>query len=426
MVDNSNSHFIKEKLLEDYPIPINSEKTEIILNQMRKKICKIFLNDGTKATGFFCKIPFPDKDHPLPVLFSNNHVIDESNLTQSSKIVLSINDDKVKKTITINKRKFYTSKENDITIIEILENKDDITEFLDLDYDIFEDEFNNMNIKKTIYILGYPFCDKSSVSYGIINTLQNSNIAHLCSTEKGSSGSPILNLTNNKVIGIHQGSFESHDLNKGSILNNSIKLYQEKYCNIPKKQAKKNFTLINNVECDYSPKYNNISCIKKYGNRYLKNCLFYEGFQTYRLKDNRLIGALEGPPQTPYEKGFFIFEIKFPENDYPFLPPKFFFKTKIFHPNISSDGLVSIDILNNNWNPSLANFRSIIYSVQSLLDDPNPDDFLNEEAAKLLKEDKKKYEKTVNNYTSQYANYLIFENDLQNLNIKIKTIDENS
>ena len=65
----------------------------------------------------------------------------------------------------------------------------------------------------------------------------------------------------------------------------------------------------------------------------LKNFLFLEGFQIYRVKDNRLVGALEGPPKTPYENGFFIFEMIFPD-DFPFKPPKFIFKTKIFHPNI--------------------------------------------------------------------------------------------
>ena len=176
MVENSDSHFIEEKLLEDYPIPITSENTEIILNQMRKNICKIYLNNGIKTTGFFYKIPFPDNGHLLPVLFTNNHVIDKSNLTKSSEIVLSINDDKVKKTIKINNRKVYTNKEDDVTIIEILENNDGITEFLKLDNDIFEDEFNSMNIKISIYILHYPNYCKSSVSYGIIKNLENSNI----------------------------------------------------------------------------------------------------------------------------------------------------------------------------------------------------------------------------------------------------------
>ena len=132
---------------------------------------------------------------------------------------------------------------------------------------------------------------------------------------------------------------------------------------------------------------------------------------------------MEGPPETPYENGFFIFEIIFPEG-YHFSPPKFIFKTKIFHPNIDNNGLVSVDILQENYSPAILSFDKTIISVQSLLDDPNPDDFLNEEAAKLLKEDEKKYEITVKNYTSQYANYLIFKNELQNLNIKIKTIDK--
>ena len=423
MVENSDSHFIEEKLLEDYPIPITSENTEIILNQMRKNICKIYLNDGTKASGFFCKIPFPDNGHLLPVLFTNNHVIDKSNLTKSSKIVLSINDDKVKKTIKINNRKVYTNKEDDVTIIEILENNDGITEFLELDNDIFEDEFNSMNIKKSIYILHYPNCGKSSVSYGIIKNLQNSDVSHLCSTEKGSSGSPILNLTNNKVIGIHRGSFDNFKFNKGSILSNSIKLFKEKYSSVQKKQPKEKFTLINNVEPDFNPEYNNNSTIKKYGDKVLKSCLFLEGFQIYRVKDNRLVGALEGPPKTLYENGFFIFEMIFQYN-FPFNPPKFIFKTKIFHPNIGKNGIVSVDVLQDQWSPSLYPFEKTIFSVQSLLDDPNPDDFLNEEAAKLLKENKKKYEITVKNYTSQYANYVIFKNELQNLNIKIKTIDK--
>ena len=32
------------------------------------------------------------------------------------------------------------------------------------------------------------------------------NIIHTCSTDDGSSGSPILNLKNNKVVGIHKGT----------------------------------------------------------------------------------------------------------------------------------------------------------------------------------------------------------------------------
>jgi hypothetical protein len=65
-------------------------------------------------------------------------------------------------------------------------------------------------IGNSIYILHYPSHfeeNKASVSYGILKSRcedKTYNFRHLCLTEKGSSGSPILNLLNNKVIGVHK------------------------------------------------------------------------------------------------------------------------------------------------------------------------------------------------------------------------------
>ena len=51
---------IKESFLSGYPDVIPYDCTQQILEQMKKDICKI--KAGTKrGTGFFCKIPFPDK-----------------------------------------------------------------------------------------------------------------------------------------------------------------------------------------------------------------------------------------------------------------------------------------------------------------------------------------------------------------------------
>ena len=94
---------------------------------------------------------------------------------------------------------------------------------------------------------------------------------------------------------------------------------------------------------------------------------------------------MEGPPNTIYENGFFQFMMKFSES-FPFKPPKFIFQTKIFHPNIDSNGIVSVDLLRNQWSQASLLFEKIIYSIQSILDDPNADEFVNEEAAKLYKE----------------------------------------
>jgi len=132
--------------------------------------------------------------------------------------------------------------------------------------------------------------------------------------------------------------------------------------------------------------------------------------------NDTLIGVLEGLPDTPYENGYFLFKILFPE-EYRLVPIKFCFITPIFHPNISEGGYVCVDVFNYNWSPALSTFPALIYSVQSLLDDPNPDDFINEVAAKLYKKDRNRYNETVRYYTSQFANYSKFQEDLTKLNI---------
>ena len=56
--------------------------------------------------------------------------------------------------------------------------------------------------KSSIYILHY--LNKKYVSYGLINELREyKTIIHYCNIENDSSGSPILSLKSNKVIGVH-------------------------------------------------------------------------------------------------------------------------------------------------------------------------------------------------------------------------------
>lgn len=59
-----------------------------------------------------------------------------------------------------------------------------------------------------------------------------------------------------------------------------------------------------------------------------------------------------GPPDSPFQGGVFFLNIHFPA-DYPFKPPKISFTTKIYHPNINSQGGICLDILKNAWSPAL-------------------------------------------------------------------------
>ena len=69
------------------------------------------------------------------------------------------------------------------------------------------------------------------VSYGVLTKINNYDILHKCSTEKGSSGSPILNINTNKVIGIHkEGTI--FNFNKGTLLKFPLNDFLSKNKNI--------------------------------------------------------------------------------------------------------------------------------------------------------------------------------------------------
>ena len=208
----------KEIYNEKYPRPVYIEGINIISEQMQKSICKIYKNDGDKGTGFFCEIPC--QQGKIKVMITNNHIIDDKYIKDNDKIEISLNDDKEIKSIIIkNKRKIYTSKEYDITIIEIKPGKDDINNYIKY-MKIDEKYIKNPNIihEKSIYLIHYPSGGKGAVSFGIINRIDKYNIEHYCSTHQGSSGSPILNLLNNEIIGIHKEAINSRKVNRGTLL----------------------------------------------------------------------------------------------------------------------------------------------------------------------------------------------------------------
>ena len=206
-INDVNDDFLKQQCIKNYPKSFPISAFSIMQDQSKKYICKIFIKSGGTGTGFFCKIPFPTSLNLLPVLITTNHNLEEENIIPGEKINFLINNHE--KSILIDEsRKTYTHKgqEGDITIIEIKEEDGlEIDSFLDTDNskNNFTQEDNEEN---NIYIIHFPNGQNIEYSIGIIKYADENNeeIFHTCDTKCGSSGSPIINMKNYKVFGMHK------------------------------------------------------------------------------------------------------------------------------------------------------------------------------------------------------------------------------
>lgn len=110
---------------------------------------------------------------------------------------------------------------------------------------------------------------------------------------------------------------------------------------------------------------------------------------------------IKGPEDTPFHNGTFVVSLVVGES-YPDAPPKGFFKTKIFHPNVSEKGEICVNTLKKDWEATLG-LRHVLTVIRCLLIEPNPESALNEEAGMLLLEDYQEYYKRAKMMTSVHA-----------------------
>ena len=184
----------------------------------------------------------------MTVFITNNHTINEKYFKEENEIKIKTNDNKNINIININNRFKYTNKIQDITIIEIKENEANIIDFFEFDDDNLFNNYNSKFIGQSIYILHFLdnfYIEKVAVSYGVLKSAfkeKNFNIIHYYCSENCLLGSPILNLTNYKVIGIHKQKCDK-DYHLVSFLFNAIQDYIEKY---NENKNKENKLLCNN------------------------------------------------------------------------------------------------------------------------------------------------------------------------------------
>lgn len=325
--------FIEEKELNDYPKPVFIDELGEILSQMKQNVCKICKNDGIKGTGFFCKIPLSQNNKYIPVFIINNHVIDQDYLNNQKEIIIKLCDFNkiITHKINFNNSFKYTNKEYDITIIEIKEEKDNIYKFIELDENILDNTIGYVG--NTIYTLHYPSNfgkDKVAVSFGILKNIfedKKYNFRHFCSTEFGSSGAPILNSANNKIIGIHKMSSKTKQYNIGVFLKYPLKEFLNKYKQKGEKNESKNVSLgkILNKEQEhynYQFAYGNENYINKPMYQYHEENFENKNYKTDKkwkinINKNKSVEKIMGNPKFQaynlnykYENNYYINKLK--------------------------------------------------------------------------------------------------------------------
>ncbi|TXT14500.1 uncharacterized protein COLE_00693 [Cutaneotrichosporon oleaginosum] len=119
--------------------------------------------------------------------------------------------------------------------------------------------------------------------------------------------------------------------------------------------------------------------------------------------DNLLLWnvTMAGPPG-PYSGGKFRLSVKF-GYEFPFKAPTLKFVTKMYHPNIDSDGNICIGVLKaETWKPS-TKMASVLLSLYDLLENPNPEDPLVTSIAEQYVTNRPAFDKKAAEYTKMVS-----------------------
>jgi ubiquitin-conjugating enzyme E2 S len=117
-----------------------------------------------------------------------------------------------------------------------------------------------------------------------------------------------------------------------------------------------------------------------------------EGIQYVESDENSVSevhAIIKGPEGTPFIGGNFRIKLVI-SSDYPNSPPKGFFLTKIFHPNVANNGDICVNTLKKDWTPDVT-LTHVLQVIRCLLIVPFPESSLNDEAGKLFMESYEEY-----------------------------------
>ena len=237
----------KEDKMANFVNPVSISSTKKILDQMINCVCKIKTINGGVSTGFFCKV------NSMNFLMTCNHVLNEEYIKNNKELNLSLNNDKklIKLDLRI-QREIYSNKEYDTTFIELKE-EDEVKNYLELDDNLFQVDEKDYYKDQSIYDLQYIEGAEIYVSYGLIIKINKYEINLF--SDIHSCGSPILNLKNNKVIGIGNHSTRDKRYGKGIFLKYPLNDFRKKGFKIIKELGQGGFGKVNKIFSKLDNKY---------------------------------------------------------------------------------------------------------------------------------------------------------------------------
>ena len=90
------------------------------------------------------------------------------------------------------------------------------------------------------------------------------------------------------------------------------------------------------------------------------------------------------------------------DSEYPHKPPRVHCDTPVYHPNIDTEGNVCLNILRADWSAVLG-VTPVILGLLFLFIDPNPNDPLNKDAAKVQRENMNQFKENIRRSLMGYS-----------------------
>lgn len=108
------------------------------------------------------------------------------------------------------------------------------------------------------------------------------------------------------------------------------------------------------------------------------------------------------PERPPYNLRAFKLRISFPR-DYPLKPPTVTFVTRIYHPNVDSDGQVCLPIISkNNWTPYTKTYQ-VLEALSVLVNNPELGQPLRIELADLMTQNPEVFNRKAEEFTREFG-----------------------